>query len=112
MTPILVFDLETIPDVDGLRTLNDWGPEVRDDDVAERAFAARREAVGHDFLPLHLQKIAVVGCAFRDDEGFRVKCIGKADDPEAKLIDGFLEPKVHPGNADRTSQTDFMEPLP
>jgi len=30
----------------------------------------------------------------------------------AKLIDGFLEPKVHPGNADRTSQTDFMEPLP
>jgi predicted PolB exonuclease-like 3'-5' exonuclease len=91
MTPILVFDLETIPDVEGLRALNGWGPDVNDEDVAERAFAARREAVGHDFLPLHLQKIAVVGCAFRDDEGFRVKCIGKADDPEAKLIDGFFK---------------------
>lgn len=91
MTPILVFDLETIPDVDGLRTLNDWGPEVSDDDVAERAFTARREAVGHDFLPLHLQKIAVVGCAFRDDDGFRVKCIGKAEDPEATLISGFYK---------------------
>ena len=25
MTPTLVFDLETIPDADGLRKLNGWG---------------------------------------------------------------------------------------
>ncbi len=91
MTPMLVFDLETIPDVEGLRTLNGWGEELSDAEVVERAYAARREAVGHDFLPLHLQKIAVIGCVFRDDDGFRVKCIGKAEDSEASLIAGFFK---------------------
>ncbi len=70
MTPTLVFDLETLPDVAGLRRLHGWGPDVSDTEVAERAFAARREAVGHDFLPLHLHRVAVVGCVFRDDQAF------------------------------------------
>ncbi len=70
MTPTLVFDLETIPDADGLRKLNGWGAEVPDQEVVERALTARREAVGHDFLPLHLHKVAVVGCVFRDDQAF------------------------------------------
>lgn len=91
MTPTLVFDLETLPDIDGLRKLNGWGPDVPDDEVAERAFQARREAVGHDFLPLHLQRIAVIGCVFRDDQGFRVKTLGQPDDPEATLINGFFK---------------------
>ncbi len=92
MTPMLVFDLETIPDVAGLRRLNDWGGEVSDLEVVERAFAARREAVGHDFLPLHLHQVAVVGCVFRDDQGFRVKTLGQPDDPEAALLSGFSRP--------------------
>ena len=61
MIPTLVFDLETIPDIEGLRKLNDWGAEVSDAEVAQRAFAARKEATGSEFLPLHLQKVAVVG---------------------------------------------------
>ncbi|HBI82990.1 MAG TPA: 3'-5' exonuclease, partial [Alcaligenaceae bacterium] len=65
MIPTLVFDLETIPDIEGLRKLNDWGAEVSDAEVAQRAFAARKEATGSEFLPLHLQKVAVVGCVFR-----------------------------------------------
>ena len=91
MTPTLVFDLETLPDVAGLRRLNGWGPEVSDLDVAERAFAARREATGSDFLPLHLQRVAVVGCVFRDDQGFRVKTLGNPDDPEPVLLAGFFK---------------------
>lgn len=91
MTPTLVFDLETLPDVAGLRRLNGWGPEVSDLEVAERAFAARREATGSDFMPLHLQRVAVVGCVFRDDQGFRVKCLGNPDDPEPVLLAGFFK---------------------
>jgi len=89
MTPSLVFDLETIPDIEGLRRLNGWGEDVSDVEVATRAFAARKEATGSEFLPLHLQKVAVVGCVFRDDQGFRVKCLGSADDPEPVLLSGF-----------------------
>jgi len=91
MTPTLVFDLETLPDVAGLRRLHGWGDEVSDLEVAERAFAARREAVGHDFLPLHLHRVAVVGCVFRDDQGFRVKTLGQPDDPEPALLAGFFK---------------------
>jgi predicted PolB exonuclease-like 3'-5' exonuclease len=91
MTPILVFDLETIPDVGGLRRLNHWGPEKTDAQVVDAALAARLESHGNDFLPLHLQQVAVIGCAFRDDQGFRVKTIGAADDPEAALLSGFFK---------------------
>lgn len=91
MTPALVFDLETIPDAEGLRKLNGWGADVPDAEVVERALAARREAVGHDFLPLHLHKVAVIGCVFRDDQGLRVKTLGQADDPEAALLAGFFK---------------------
>ena len=39
MTPILAFDIETIPDATGIRALNGLGAEVNDDDVV--AFAQR-----------------------------------------------------------------------
>ena len=91
MTPTLVFDLETIPDVEGLRRLYGWGSEIPDTEVAQRAFAARKELTGSDFLPLHLQRVAVVGCVFRDDQGFRVRCLGQADDPEHVLLSGFFK---------------------
>lgn len=95
MTPTLVFDLETIPDVEGLRVLNGWGRDVSDDEVAQRAFAARREDVGHDFLPLHLQRIAVIGCVFRDDNGLRVRTLGQPGDSEATLIQQFFKVVEH-----------------
>jgi predicted PolB exonuclease-like 3'-5' exonuclease len=91
MTPTLVFDLETIPDVDGLRRLHGWGADMSDADVAQKAFAARKELTGSDFLPLHLQRVAVVGCVFRDEQGFRVRCLGAADDPEQVLLSGFFK---------------------
>ena len=90
MTPILVFDLETVPDVDGLRRLRpDWR-DLPDADVAQRAFDARRERVGSDFLQHHLHRIVAIGCAFRDDQGFRVRCLGTRDDPEPRLIQDFF----------------------
>ncbi|HWK70457.1 MAG TPA: 3'-5' exonuclease [Burkholderiaceae bacterium] len=92
MTPTLVFDLETIPDAQGLRRLNpEWDAGMSDTQVIEAALAARRESHGTDFLPLHLHKVAVVGCVFRDDQGFRVKTLGNADDPEAVLLAGFFK---------------------
>lgn len=91
MTPTLVFDLETIPDAQGLRALGDYDPSFTDEQVIEAALAARLESHGNEFLPLHLHKIAVVGCVFRDDNGFRVRTIGQADDPESVLINGFFK---------------------
>lgn len=91
MIPTLVFDLETIPDAQGLRTLGDYDPAMSDEQVIEAALQARMQTHGNEFLPLHLHKIAVIGCVFRDDNGFRVKTLGQADDPESVLINGFFK---------------------
>ena len=89
MIPVLVFDIETIPDVTGLRALNKVGDAVSDADVAQQAFDARREKTGSEFLQHHLHCVAAISCVFRDDEGFRVKSLGSVDDGEAKLIQDF-----------------------
>ena len=91
MIPTLVFDLETIPDANGLRQLNDWPDAFSDTEVIEKALAQRQASHGTDFLPLHLHKIVVVGCVFRDAQGFRIKTLGQPDDPEASLITGFFK---------------------
>jgi 3'-5' exonuclease len=89
MIPILVFDIETIPDVDGIRRLDDLPADLSDAEVADHAFAARREKTGSDFLPHHLQRIAAISCVFRDDAGFRVRSLGAPGDPEIALIQSF-----------------------
>jgi predicted PolB exonuclease-like 3'-5' exonuclease len=89
MTPVLVFDIETIPDIAGLRRLNDWGADVADQIVVDRALAERVEKTGRDFMPLYLQQVVAISCVFRDDEGLRVRSLGSLEDGEAKLIQDF-----------------------
>ena len=90
MIPVLVFDIETIPDVKGLRALNNHPDSMRDAEVAAVAFSARREKTGSEFLQHHLHKVAAISCVFRDDEGFRVKSLGSLDDEEPKLVQDFF----------------------
>jgi len=91
MTPILAFDLETIPDVEGLRRLRpQWAP-LGDAELVDQAFAERRERTGgSDFLPLHQHRIVAVGCAYRDDSGFKVRCLGAPTDGEQRLVRDFF----------------------
>ena len=72
MTPVLVFDIETVPDIAGLRTLHELPATLPDAEVAEFAFQRQRARNGSDFLPLHLQRVVVISCALRSDDGFRV----------------------------------------
>ncbi len=91
MTPILCFDLETVPDVVGLRRLRPEWSDLDDALVAERAFSERRERTGgSDFLQHHLHRIVAIGCAFRDDSGFRVRCLGTTEDAEGRLVQDFF----------------------
>ena len=91
MTPVLVFDIETVPDVEGLRKLHALGPELAPADIAEMAFQSRREKTGSDFLKLHVQRVVAISCALRDKNDFRVWSLGSAQDSEAELIRRFFE---------------------
>lgn len=81
--PVLVFDIETIPDVAGLRLLNDIGPEVPDAEVVERS--------ERDFQPLHLHRVVAIGCLMRKAGQFRVRCLGEPGDDEAALLQEFFD---------------------
>src|SRR3954453_15401459 len=91
MTPVLAFDIETVPDVVGLRKLHAVDAAVSDHDVAAMASQLRRQTVGHDFLPLHLQRVIAISCALSDGETFRVWSLGEADESEGEIIQRFFD---------------------
>ena len=91
MTPVLVFDIETIPDCEGLRRLHDLPADLPDGEVAEVAFQQRRAKTGNDFLPTHLQRVAVISCLLRSDDGLRVFSIGEPESDERSAIQRFFE---------------------
>jgi predicted PolB exonuclease-like 3'-5' exonuclease len=91
MTPVLVFDIETVPDVTAIRRTNDVPPDMADGEVAAWYAHTRRVATGSDFAPLYLQKVVAIGCAIRDGTKFRIGSVGDLADDEPELIRRFFE---------------------
>jgi len=91
MTPILVFDIETIPDIAGLRRVHGLPATLDDASVLAWVMQSRRVATGNDFMPIHMQRIVAIACALRDASGFRVWSLGELVDPEAELIRRFFD---------------------
>jgi predicted PolB exonuclease-like 3'-5' exonuclease len=91
MTPSLVFDIETIPDTDGLRKLHDLPADLSDEEVANIAFHQRRQQNGTDFLALHLHRICAISCAMREGNHFKVWTLGDAQSSEAEIIQRFFD---------------------
>jgi 3'-5' exonuclease len=92
MTPILAFDIETVPDCDGIRRIHGLPDELSDADVAEVAFQRRRVQTGSsDFLPVHLHQVVVISCVLRSDEGLKVFSVGQPEAGEAGAIQRFFD---------------------
>lgn len=96
MTPVLCFDIETVPDVAGLRVLLDadkhpGADELEDAEVVNIFTAARKEKTGHEFLPLHQHRVVAIACLLRAEDGLLVRCLGQPDDPEEKLLKLFFK---------------------
>jgi predicted PolB exonuclease-like 3'-5' exonuclease len=91
MNPTLVFDIETIPDINGLRLLHGLDDSISDADVAEMAFQMRRQKTGSDFLPHHLHRVAAISCVLRESDSFRVWSLGEAGEDEGSIIKRFFD---------------------
>jgi predicted PolB exonuclease-like 3'-5' exonuclease len=91
VNPVLVFDIETVPDVGGLRRLHDLDDSLPDAEVAELAFQKRRAATGSDFLPLHLHRVVAISCALRDASQLRVWSLAEPDSGEGEIIQRFFD---------------------
>jgi predicted PolB exonuclease-like 3'-5' exonuclease len=92
--PVLVFDIESIPDIAGLRTLRGIDASVPDAEVYALEMAERREAGRSEFMPLHLQRVLVISVVFRNAEGLRVHSfVDRGSDgrsQEGKIIQTFF----------------------
>lgn len=91
INPVLAFDIETIPDIEGLRKLYDLGLDVTPAEVAEIAFQRRRQTSGHDFLPLHAQRVIAIACALRHEDTFKIWSLGTSTDGESALVQRFFD---------------------
>jgi 3'-5' exonuclease len=89
--PVLVFDIESIPDVDGLRALRGAPADATDAQVYESWLTERKEKGQSDFTPLHLQRVLVISCVFRNAEGLRVHSFVDRDgQSEGKVVQTFF----------------------
>jgi predicted PolB exonuclease-like 3'-5' exonuclease len=91
MTPILVFDCETVPDVEGIRKLLGLPGTLPDADVREGYAQQRRAQTGGDFAPHHLHRVVAIACALRRGDDLKVWSVGEPGEGEADLIRRFFE---------------------
>jgi predicted PolB exonuclease-like 3'-5' exonuclease len=86
----LVFDIETVPDVELGRRL--YGLQgLEDAQVARAMFTRCRAETGSDFLPLEQHRVVAIACALRTREQFRIWSLGEESASEAELIARFFD---------------------
>ena len=74
---VFVFDIETVPDVDGARKL--WGIDgLGDEDVGNIMFSKRQQETDgrSDFLRHHLQRIVAISAVLRINDRLTVWSLG------------------------------------
>lgn len=86
---VLVFDIETIPDLESGRKLHDLHG-LSDEDTAKAMFALRRAKVNNDFLPHYLQKICAISLVLSRGSSIKVWSLGDEDSDEKELIMRFF----------------------
>ena len=88
---VLVFDIETIPDVDTGRRLYEL-EGLSDAEVARVMFMKRRAQTGEsDFLRHHLHQVVAISAVLRHGDGLRVWSLGELQSTEAELIRRFFD---------------------
>lgn len=86
---VLVFDIETIPDVETGRRLYDLDG-LNDEDTAQAMFALRQAKVGNDFFPHYLQKICAISLVLSQGSQIKVWSLGDETSDEKELISRFF----------------------
>lgn len=87
--PILVFDIETITDVQSGCHLHDLHLESEDD--AEQALQKiRRQQVGHDFPPLPLHQIVCISGFWIEQDRMQLFSWTAQDNNEAEILQKFV----------------------
>lgn len=87
---VLVFDIETVPDVAGGRKLYGFDG-LNDKDAANALFNLRRQENGTEFLRLHLQRIVAISAVLRSGDKLAVWTLGNEESTEKEIIQRFFD---------------------
>ena len=89
---ILVFDIETIPDVESARRLYDLHG-LNDKETAAVMFAQRRQDTGgsSEFLRHHLHRVIAISVFLRTSDKLSVWSLGESNSTEKELIQRFFD---------------------
>ena len=91
---VLVFDIETVPDVEGGRRLYELDG-LNDKDAASALFNLRRQENGTEFLRLHLHQVVAISAVFRSGDKVAVWSLGQEDATEQDIIRRFYDLLAH-----------------
>jgi predicted PolB exonuclease-like 3'-5' exonuclease len=91
VSPVLAFDIETIPDTAGYARLHDLPSNLTAHEIVEMALLARRQLTGGDFLPHYLHRVVAISCALRTGDQFKVWTLGRDGEPEKEIIQRFFD---------------------
>jgi predicted PolB exonuclease-like 3'-5' exonuclease len=86
----LVFDIETVPDVELGRRLYDLA-DLSDADVAKAMAAKQKQARQTDFLPPPQQRVVAISVLLRSRDGLKLSSLGDAQSPERELVQRFFD---------------------
>jgi predicted PolB exonuclease-like 3'-5' exonuclease len=85
----LVFDIETIPDVELGRRLPGLA-DLDDGAVAEAMFARRTEETGSPFLPFEQHRVVAISAALRTGDELQIWSVGSLESTEDELLRRFF----------------------
>jgi predicted PolB exonuclease-like 3'-5' exonuclease len=86
----LVFDIETVPDLEGGSRIYALDG-LSDKDAASALLNIRRQETGSEFLRLHLHRVVAISVVLRTSDRIRVWSLGEEDSSEKELIERFFE---------------------
>src|SRR5690554_5335817 len=86
----LVFDIETIPDIELGRKLYDV-PDLDDEDVARIMFFKQKQARQTDFLPLPMHRVVAISGVLRTANDVRIFSLGAEGEPEEEILRRFFD---------------------
>ena len=86
----LVFDIETVPDVElGRRLFNLDG--LSDAEVMKAMFTLRRQDSGSEFLPHEQHRVVAISCVLRSKDVLKVWSLGDLGSSERELVERFFD---------------------
>ena len=90
MAPVLVFDIETVPDISAARRVMGF-EDLSDDEVLQAINLKRRIESGSDFQKHFLHQIVAISAVMKTGSAVKIWSVGDESSDEKTLIERFFE---------------------